>query len=222
MRRPLALRAEVLDRLHQARAEEHLPEPVDRHARRQRIVRVDEPAGEAEPVVRHPLVAAASDSRPGTPGADLLARLVVLAAEQHVRRRAASGISSITIVVGKLSIERARCSSRIERDRAMRLADRGRRVPLQEVARAACAACGRRPLARPAWPGSAAIGLGGRQQRGLVGRQGAGRRRARRRSGRGSGPRGRCRRRCATAPSWRTTGSARRAARASFAGRPST
>ena len=46
----LALGAEVLDRLHQPGAEEHLPDAVHRHAGRQRIGRVDQPSGECQPV----------------------------------------------------------------------------------------------------------------------------------------------------------------------------
>ena len=47
-----ALGAEVLDRGHDTSAEQHLPEPVDRDAGRQRVGRVRQPAGESEPVVR--------------------------------------------------------------------------------------------------------------------------------------------------------------------------
>ena len=50
--RPRRLAAEILGRLHEPDAEERLPEPVDRHPRQQRMVRIDEPAGEAQPVLR--------------------------------------------------------------------------------------------------------------------------------------------------------------------------
>ena len=52
MRRRFALRAEILRSLHQPVAEEHLPEAIDRHASRQRILRADKPASQSQPVVR--------------------------------------------------------------------------------------------------------------------------------------------------------------------------
>ena len=52
LQRPLALRAEILHGLHHAGAEVHLPEAIHRHARRQRIGRIDQPFREAQPVVR--------------------------------------------------------------------------------------------------------------------------------------------------------------------------
>ena len=48
----LALRAEIVDASSPARAEEHLPVAVDRHPRRQRVGRIDQPAGQAQPVGR--------------------------------------------------------------------------------------------------------------------------------------------------------------------------
>ena len=53
MRRPFALRAEILHRLDQAGAEIHLPEAIHGHARRQRIGGIDQPFGEAQAIVRH-------------------------------------------------------------------------------------------------------------------------------------------------------------------------
>ena len=64
---PLALRAEVLDRLDQAGAEEHLPEPVDRHARRQRVRRVDEPVREPQPIVRRSPSGSGGEELPARP-----------------------------------------------------------------------------------------------------------------------------------------------------------
>ncbi len=48
MRRPLALRAEILDRLDDAGAEIHLPEAIHGDARQQRIA-ADRPATRAKP-----------------------------------------------------------------------------------------------------------------------------------------------------------------------------
>ena len=55
MRRQRPLGAEVLRRRHDAAAEEHLPVAIHRHARRQRMVRVGQPARQAEPVARRVL-----------------------------------------------------------------------------------------------------------------------------------------------------------------------
>src|SRR4051812_18336929 len=52
MRRPFALRTEVFAGFDQAASEVLLPNPVDRNARRERIVLADQPLGEAEPVRR--------------------------------------------------------------------------------------------------------------------------------------------------------------------------
>ena len=52
VRRRLALDAEVLGRLDQARAEMVLPDPVDGHAGRQRVVGTSQPARQAEAVAR--------------------------------------------------------------------------------------------------------------------------------------------------------------------------
>jgi hypothetical protein len=47
---PFALRAEIIQRLHQAGSENHRPPAVDRDARGQRVLRRDEPLREIEPV----------------------------------------------------------------------------------------------------------------------------------------------------------------------------
>ena len=52
MRRQRALRAEVLARLDDAAAEQLLPEAVDGDAGDERVVLVDQPSREAEPVDR--------------------------------------------------------------------------------------------------------------------------------------------------------------------------
>ena len=66
MRRRRSLRAEVLAGLDEAAAEELLPGAVDRDARGQRVLLVDEPAREAEPV-RHLIVGAADAAPPARP-----------------------------------------------------------------------------------------------------------------------------------------------------------
>ena len=88
-----------------ARAEEHLPVAVDRHPRRQRVGRVDQPAGQAEPV-RPRGVPCQGDRQAGTPGLDARARLVVLARACRTWVARGVGSSSITIVVGMLSTSR--------------------------------------------------------------------------------------------------------------------
>ena len=50
-----------------------LPEPVDRHPRRERVRRVDEPAGQVQPVAVGPCDAPAGGGRPGRPGATVSA-----------------------------------------------------------------------------------------------------------------------------------------------------
>ena len=52
MHRPLALRPEILHRLHQPLAKEHLPHPVGLHARRQRVAAVHQPPCQPQPVPR--------------------------------------------------------------------------------------------------------------------------------------------------------------------------
>ena len=100
MRRRLALRAEVLGRLHEAGAEVHLPEPVDRHPRSQRIRRIDKPLREAQPVAWNPPAAAAGSRALRVSPSRRADRKT---AHQQDTCRAASGMSSITITVGRLS-----------------------------------------------------------------------------------------------------------------------
>ena len=68
--RRLALRAEVVARLHQADAEELLPEPVDRDAGRQRVLGRHEPVRQVEPrrAARRARRLAAAAAPPGVPG----------------------------------------------------------------------------------------------------------------------------------------------------------
>ena len=56
MRRQHALRTEILAREHDASTEQLLPMPIGRHARRERVVAIDQPLGEAEPVARQVVV----------------------------------------------------------------------------------------------------------------------------------------------------------------------
>ena len=65
MRRRRALRAEVLARLDEAAAEDLLPEPIDGDARDERVVLVDQPAREPEPV--DGLISRIGCSAPGVP-----------------------------------------------------------------------------------------------------------------------------------------------------------
>ena len=57
MRRRLPLAAEVLARSHQAASEKDLPESIHRDPCRQRMTRIDQPVGEAQPItgvlIRH-------------------------------------------------------------------------------------------------------------------------------------------------------------------------
>ena len=87
IRRTLALRAEILRRFHQPGAENFLPETIHRHARRERIFRRDEPAREAEPVLRS--IRRHRVQRTESRGRDRFAHLVIRAAHQDVRHRLA-------------------------------------------------------------------------------------------------------------------------------------
>ncbi len=84
VRRPLALRAKVLRRFHDAGAKVHLPKTVHDHPRRQRVLRASNPLGQAEPVARRtggPLAKRGRQTR-----ADLdVAWLIVLPPAQHER-----------------------------------------------------------------------------------------------------------------------------------------
>ena len=64
------LRAEIFGRLHQARAEIHLPIAVDGDARGERMRRIDQPLRQSEPVERRALRAAEA-GRAGTAGVTL-------------------------------------------------------------------------------------------------------------------------------------------------------
>ena len=78
-RRP---RAEVVGGLHEARAEERLPDPVDGHAGGERRPRVDEPPGESQPIACR--VGREGMQRRGHVWSDLAERLVPRAAVEQV------------------------------------------------------------------------------------------------------------------------------------------
>ena len=84
MHRRLALHAEVFLRFHDAVPEIHLPEPIDRHARREWMRRIDEPLREGEPCSR-----GASSGSAGSTGRharlDLLGLVAVVATREHER-----------------------------------------------------------------------------------------------------------------------------------------
>ena len=52
VRRHFGLRAKILGRLHQSDAEQLLPEAIDRHPRRQRLIGRHQPAGETQAIRR--------------------------------------------------------------------------------------------------------------------------------------------------------------------------
>ena len=85
MRGRAPLRAEVFARLDEAAAEQLLPGAVDRDARRQRVLLVDEPARQAK-AVRH-LVVAERRQEVGHAGIHLLTLVEEAPAAAHVRRR---------------------------------------------------------------------------------------------------------------------------------------
>ena len=94
----LALHAEILRRLHQARAEVLLPEAIHRHARGERMLRINQPLREAQPVGRR--VLRASGGRiAGTPGPTLSP---FLSYSPRISMNVSRGfsISFATIVVG--------------------------------------------------------------------------------------------------------------------------
>ena len=83
MRRGRALGAEVLNRLDQAPAEEHLPPAIDGHAGGERMPRIDKPAGQRQPVGGD---TCGQRRQPGRHARlDSVAGLVVLAAVEYVR-----------------------------------------------------------------------------------------------------------------------------------------
>ena len=81
MARRLTLRPKVLRRAHQSGAEQHLPETIHGHSRRQRIRRIDQPACQTKTVagkrVGHWRQGSGCGSR------DLVARLIILSAQQN-------------------------------------------------------------------------------------------------------------------------------------------
>ena len=90
MRRPRALQAEVLAGRYEAAAEVHLPDPVDRDPRGQRVVVVDEPARQRAAVS----LAVASGSAGGTWACrPTLALHQVAAARPHVGGAAAGHLT---------------------------------------------------------------------------------------------------------------------------------
>ena len=77
----IALRAEILGRLHQAGAEIHLPVAVDGHARGQRMLRAEQPLRHAQPVGRG--VLGHGRKHGGDAGRHLLAVIAIVAATQN-------------------------------------------------------------------------------------------------------------------------------------------
>ena len=90
MRRRFTLRAEILRCLHQPGTEEHLPEAIDSHARRERVFGADKPARESKPVVR-PGFRHRRQHR-GNAALDSLAWSVIGAALQHITPAAAPAV----------------------------------------------------------------------------------------------------------------------------------
>ena len=84
VRRRGALRAEVLHGRDDAPSEDHLPEAVHGHPRRERMRRIRQPAGQAEAVVGQAL--GERRQRAGQAGLDTVAGGVEGPADQHVRR----------------------------------------------------------------------------------------------------------------------------------------
>ncbi len=86
----LALGAEILGRLDDARAEDLEPEAVDRHPGRQGVVGGDQPLGQAQAVDRRARGKRRQERGHGP--ADLLASLVVLAPLEQERRLGLAGL----------------------------------------------------------------------------------------------------------------------------------
>ena len=146
---PLALRAEVLDRLDDAGAEEHLPVAVDGHARGQRVRRST--SQRARPSRLFGVSAASGGkARAGTPASpSRRACRTGRACSTNVSR--GFGISSMTIVVGNCLDELRRALAQITAS-AIRSSSRDSRACwLEEVRARACAsapACARRAGSR--------------------------------------------------------------------------
>ena len=83
MRRRLPLAAEIFRRANQPGAETHLPQPVDRHAGRQRMIVGGEPAGQPQPIIR--LAGGKRRQHGGCAGGDSLGRHVVSAPREQKR-----------------------------------------------------------------------------------------------------------------------------------------
>ena len=86
----LALRAEILGRLDDSRAEELEPEPIDGHASRQRVVGGDQPLGQAQAIDRGARRKRRQKRRHAA--LDLLALLVIFAALEQKRRLGLAGL----------------------------------------------------------------------------------------------------------------------------------
>ncbi len=131
MRRPFALRAEVLHRLARARCRNTSARSGSpSRAPSADCAGIDQPLGEAETIVRRARAAGRQGGRHAR--LHLLAGLVVGAANQQDACLAAPGVSSITITVGNaaLSFSSVRCSAV---EFLPGLADLGRGCVLQEV-----------------------------------------------------------------------------------------
>ncbi len=134
----LALRAEVFLGLDQSRAEDLGPEPIDGDARRQRVLGVDEPSRQPEPVLGR-AGRASRWSATGTPGSTALAGVEEVPLAQHASDPTMLGPDSSTITgsfgIGRLGLlERgdlvAQSTSELRRRR--RCSTVGRRTVLLE------------------------------------------------------------------------------------------
>ena len=92
MRRILALQAEVLRRGDEPVAEDLRPQPVDDHARGQRMARVGQPAGQTQPVAAQLRIPRVDARRRSGRAKLILLRFVVITAGQDVGRRGERGM----------------------------------------------------------------------------------------------------------------------------------
>src|SRR4051812_45077266 len=95
MTRPLAVLAEIIRGLDQTGAEMVLPDPVDRDACRERVLRVGDPAGERRArsgAVSRQLRQIVADKDRGWARSHGLALAIPIAALQDMNRRALRGI----------------------------------------------------------------------------------------------------------------------------------
>ena len=134
MRRPLALRAEILDSLDQPDSEEALPEAIHRYARGERIRWIHHPSRQSQPVLR----SACRQRRQNRGNARiyLLSRTIVGAAQQQVRV-AGSGIILHHHDGWETVDEPVALRAQIEQ-LLVSLANRLRRVPIEEAAAEFC------------------------------------------------------------------------------------